>query len=1051
MTNKKSILITNILKSAFVLFIIFSLSIISFFAYAQESPPAQAAETQEKLPYELGVVLVQYDEDTFQPQVNESENLGPVKVPGGLLDNTDGPIAPIAVVDNLLTEKGYTPQVIEQFPDLNTEAIRIGEDTDPLSVMDSLIDLPGVVLVQPNLIYTTDTTDQPSESAPAFNDPDLSTSWHLIHTQVYDTDADEEETAWKVLEESNSGYLPTIAFIDDGISPDHPEFKDVTGYRPQFNRLPNLSHCNLPVFSNGIETDSAKSTSTTCPMGGYNFSNNSNDVRHDKAYPSSHGTGVAGVAAANRDNEFGGAGVAPSVTIMPIHNNIKDTLSFLKSVAFARLNGADVINTSFGSRHSTIPCTALYRSDYPARPKNLLEHQQIGNFPGLFVAAAGNRNRKISDGNAIFVVPADFNTDMTDQGCWSALPNVISVGGTEKGKDLNGDGTVRSVEESTIAAQGIDEVRWDANRHHGLLGSNHSPSIDIAAPAHSILVPTVKTVDGKEVYGTQTVSGTSVATPQIAGVLALMLQANKNLTTAQLKQRLLESADELISLTGPDCTVGTNDDYVHRGRRVNAYNAVQAALGLPYTKKEVSDLTDEQRRSCVQGGSDVDGDGLIDISTLGQLYNMRHNLAGTSYKTSETDQGVTTGCPSTGCYGYELLHDIDFRGSEFTDGRWVPIDGFSGTFQGHDYSVHNLSSSRSSSSGHTIFGTLASGAQIGDPIFINDTYWGCDPGAVASCNLPSTNHLSTSSGTCSADLDDSTKSCSYRCERGLWVEVKNTCSQTHTCVTDLKALSDGTVTRNGSLASGCESTARGRTYAHYYTFTINGRKKVTIDMTRARDINVDPYLYLRNHTSANRNRSGDLIVSDDNGLTFLGGARIIRTLSPGTYTIEATSARPTQTGAYTMSVTAASVTVSTCPEDTNHIWIVDGNTCSASLPATAVNTSQTITDKTGASSGSITYQCDVNGYRTITDATCTNTTVTCPAADYVWTGDDTTCRGSVRTTPAGASRTVIDRSMPVIGSVTYQCGTDGSWTQIGDSLCGIAACPVWNPSSAPSS
>ena len=58
---------------------------------------------------------------------------------------------------------------------------------------------------------------------------------------------------------------------------------------------------------------------------------------------------------------------------------------------------------------------------------------------------------------------------------------------------------------------------------------------------------------------------------------------------------------------------------------------------------------------------DGDGDGLIEIYTLTQLHNIRYNLAGTSYKTSDSDTGKTTGCPTAGgCIGYELMNDLDF-------------------------------------------------------------------------------------------------------------------------------------------------------------------------------------------------------------------------------------------------------------------------------------------------------------------------------------------------------------------------------------------------------
>ena len=61
---------------------------------------------------------------------------------------------------------------------------------------------------------------------------------------------------------------------------------------------------------------------------------------------------------------------------------------------------------------------------------------------------------------------------------------------------------------------------------------------------------------------------------------------------------------------------------------------------------------------------DRDGDGLIEIDSLLMLHNMRHNLAGTSYKTGAASVGNSFGCPDTGCNGYELMRDLDFDGDD---------------------------------------------------------------------------------------------------------------------------------------------------------------------------------------------------------------------------------------------------------------------------------------------------------------------------------------------------------------------------------------------------
>ena len=61
---------------------------------------------------------------------------------------------------------------------------------------------------------------------------------------------------------------------------------------------------------------------------------------------------------------------------------------------------------------------------------------------------------------------------------------------------------------------------------------------------------------------------------------------------------------------------------------------------------------------------DDDNDGLIEIHFLEDLDNMRHDLAGTSYKTNAGDSGSTAGAPSTRLKGYELARSLDFQDDE---------------------------------------------------------------------------------------------------------------------------------------------------------------------------------------------------------------------------------------------------------------------------------------------------------------------------------------------------------------------------------------------------
>ena len=60
----------------------------------------------------------------------------------------------------------------------------------------------------------------------------------------------------------------------------------------------------------------------------------------------------------------------------------------------------------------------------------------------------------------------------------------------------------------------------------------------------------------------------------------------------------------------------------------------------------------------VTNSIDNDRNGLIEISILRQLHNMRYNLKGTSYKTNNSDASSTSGCPRGVCRGYELTRSF---------------------------------------------------------------------------------------------------------------------------------------------------------------------------------------------------------------------------------------------------------------------------------------------------------------------------------------------------------------------------------------------------------
>ena len=87
---------------------------------------------------------------------------------------------------------------------------------------------------------------------------------------------------------------------------------------------------------------------------------------------------------------------------------------------------------------------------------------------------------------------------------------------------------------------------------------------------------------------------------------------------------------------------------------------------------------------------DSNSNGLIDIFDATGLSNMRHNLTGTSYKTSSGGSTNSIGCPVSGCNGYELINNIDLNSIT----NWMPIGSngseFTATFDGKGYTISSL-------------------------------------------------------------------------------------------------------------------------------------------------------------------------------------------------------------------------------------------------------------------------------------------------------------------------------------------------------------------------
>lgn len=239
---------------------------------------------------------------------------------------------------------------------------------------------------------------------------------------------------------------------------------------------------------------------------GYNAIENTGDPMDDNG----HGTHCAGIIGAEGGNEIGISGVNWKVKIMP--------LKFMNAGGFGTSKDAiEAINYVIDRKRAGVNVRVISASwGSKMRSKALEDVIRTAQEAGiLFVAASGNDS---SNTDQMPQFPAGYN-----------LGNVVSV----------------------AALNRQDELASFSN--YG------AKSVHLAAPGANIL----STWLGNEY---EEKSGTSMATPMVSGVAALVLSKRPELSVEELRSVLLKSVDKLPHLSGK----------VSTGGRINAAKAVGA-------------------------------------------------------------------------------------------------------------------------------------------------------------------------------------------------------------------------------------------------------------------------------------------------------------------------------------------------------------------------------------------------------------------------------------------------------------------------------------------
>ncbi|MGW6197217.1 type VII secretion-associated serine protease mycosin [Kribbella sp. NPDC055110] len=277
----------------------------------------------------------------------------------------------------------------------------------------------------------------------------------------------------------------------------------------------------------------------------------------------SHGTGVAGIIAADGRPGIGFEGVAPGARILPVRISERETDTNGNTEEIDPKILANGIKYAVDAKARVINLSVAGFRDQPPVRKAIayaVAHDVV------VVAAVGNGQS--SDDGPLPSYPASY-------------PGVIGVGAID-------------------------------NSGARVSASQVGPYVDLVAPGGSVLAPT-------RVAGHAYEDGTSFAAPFVAGTAALVRAAWPKLTAAQVAQRLLATADPARGGTGSlEYGAGIVDPYraVTEGLAVGAAKKLPAAHVPPPDEHELALAAWWQSRGVVARSTAVLAGGAMAIVVL---------------------------------------------------------------------------------------------------------------------------------------------------------------------------------------------------------------------------------------------------------------------------------------------------------------------------------------------------------------------------------------------------------------------------------------------------
>lgn len=305
----------------------------------------------------------------------------------------------------------------------------------------------------------------------------------------------------------------------------------------------------ITYFADQVNYNLNKDFNGRTPVGDnpYDFNDTSygNGNPKNRVDTESHGTHVAGIIAAERNNGKGVNGVAKNVKLMSVRavpNGDEYDKDIAMAIRYATDNGAKIINCSFGKSFSPNAEWVYNAIQYAASRDVLIVH------------AAGNDGSNLDDAEK-----PNYPNDHKYEGSEFAN-NVITVG-------------------ALTSSYGSKMVANFSN--YG------KQNVDVFAPGDAIY----STLPNND-YDFQ--GGTSMAAPAVAGVAALVRSYYPQLSASQVKQIIIQSglsSKASVIVAGDQSKATTFDKVSKSGKLVNAYNALLLAENISKGKMTLNNNT----------------------------------------------------------------------------------------------------------------------------------------------------------------------------------------------------------------------------------------------------------------------------------------------------------------------------------------------------------------------------------------------------------------------------------------------------------------------------